>query len=157
MSRGSTSAFAEPQKVTSSGIKTLPEIGAACLSDSAAPCRCPKLALKLRKSEPACLRASTQRLHAHLVGKQRLSNRLQRPLPPPKLLRRSWICGRNTKWKNNYWINDRKEPYATSNLLTRHVLPRLGGIGINAITVEDIRDVLVPMWTTKYHCEKGVA
>lgn len=59
--------------------------------------------------------------------------------------------------ENNYWINDRKEPYATSNLLTRHVLPRLGGIGINAITVEDIRDVLVPMRTTKYHCEKGVA
>ena len=41
--------------------------------------------------------------------------------------------------ENNYWVNDRKEPYATSNLLARHVLPRLGDIGINAITVEDIR------------------
>ncbi len=51
--------------------------------------------------------------------------------------------------ENNYWVNDRKEPYATSNLLVRHVLPRLGDISINAITVEDIRDVLVPIWTTK--------
>lgn len=51
--------------------------------------------------------------------------------------------------ENNYWVNDRKEPYATSNLLARHVLPRLGDIGINAITVEDIRDVLAPIWTTK--------
>lgn len=51
--------------------------------------------------------------------------------------------------ENNYWVNDRKEPYATSNLLARHVLPRLGDIGINAISVEDIRDVLVPIWTTK--------
>ena len=51
--------------------------------------------------------------------------------------------------ENNYWINDRKEPYATSNLLARHVLPRLGDISINAISVEDIRDVLVPIWTTK--------
>ena len=51
--------------------------------------------------------------------------------------------------ENNYWVNDRKEPYATSNLLARHVLPRLGDISINAITVEDIRDVLVPIWTTK--------
>ena len=41
--------------------------------------------------------------------------------------------------ENNYWVNDPKEPYATSNLLARHVLPRLGDIGINAITVEDIR------------------
>ena len=31
--------------------------------------------------------------------------------------------------ENNYWVNDRKEPYATSNLLARHVLPRLGDIG----------------------------
>lgn len=51
--------------------------------------------------------------------------------------------------ENNYWVNDRREPYATSNLLARHVLPRLGDISINAITVEDIRDVLVPIWTTK--------
>ena len=51
--------------------------------------------------------------------------------------------------ENNYWVNDRKEPYATSNLLARHVLPRLGDISINAITVEDIRDVLVPIWTIK--------
>lgn len=51
--------------------------------------------------------------------------------------------------ENNYWVNDRKEPYATSNLLARHVLPRLGDIDINVITVEDIRDVLVPIWTTK--------
>lgn len=51
--------------------------------------------------------------------------------------------------ENNYWVNDRKEPYATSNLLARHVLPRLGDVGINTITVEDIRDVLVPIWTTK--------
>ena len=51
--------------------------------------------------------------------------------------------------ENNYWVNDRKEPYATSNLLARHVLPRLGDISINAITIEDIRDVLVPIWTTK--------
>ena len=51
--------------------------------------------------------------------------------------------------ENNYWVNDRKEPYATSNLLVRHVLPRLGHISINAIRVEDIRDVLVPIWTTK--------
>lgn len=29
------------------------------------------------------------------------------------------------------------------------MLPRLGDISINAITVEDIRDVLVPIWTTK--------
>lgn len=51
--------------------------------------------------------------------------------------------------ENNYWVNDRKEPYATSNLLVRHVLPCLGDISINAITVEDIRDVLVQIWTTK--------
>lgn len=51
--------------------------------------------------------------------------------------------------ENNYWVNDRKEPYATSNLLARHLLPRLGDISINAITIEDIRDVLVPIWTTK--------
>lgn len=51
--------------------------------------------------------------------------------------------------ENNYWVNDRKEPYATSNLLARHVLHRLGDISINAITVEDIRDVLVPIWTIK--------
>ena len=93
VSRGSTSAFAEPQKATSSGIKTHSASGAACLSDSVAPCRFPKLALKLRKSGRACLRASIQRPHAQLVGRQRLSNRLQRPLPPPKLSRRSWICG----------------------------------------------------------------
>lgn len=94
VSRGFTSAFAEPQKATSSGIKILSEIGAAYLSDSAAQCRCPKLALKLLKSEHVYLRASIQRPHAQLVGKQRRSNRLhQRPLPPPKLSRRSWICG----------------------------------------------------------------
>lgn len=51
--------------------------------------------------------------------------------------------------ETNYWVNDRKEPYATSNLLARHVLPHLGKVSINAITVEDIRDVLVPIWTTK--------
>lgn len=51
--------------------------------------------------------------------------------------------------ETNYWVNDRKEPYATSNLLARHVLPHLGKVSINTITVEDIRDVLVPIWTTK--------
>ena len=51
--------------------------------------------------------------------------------------------------ETNYWVNDRKEPYATSNLLARHVQPRLGDVSISAITVEDIRDVLVPIWTTK--------
>ena len=50
---------------------------------------------------------------------------------------------------NNYWVNDRKEPYTTPNHLARHVLPHLGDIGINAITDEDIRDVLVPICTMK--------
>ena len=98
-SRVSTSAFAAPQKATSSGIKILPEIGAACLSDSAAQCRCPKPALKLWKSERAFLRASTQHPHAQLVGRQRQNNRLQRQHPPPKPSGRSWICGWNTEWK----------------------------------------------------------
>lgn len=35
--------------------------------------------------------------------------------------------------ENNYWVNDRKEPYATSNLLARHVLPRLGSIGVRVL------------------------
>ena len=60
--------------------------------------------------------------------------------------------------ETNYWVNDRKEPYATSNLLARHVLPHLGKVSINAITVEDIRDVLVLIWTTKtITAKKGVA
>lgn len=70
----------------------------------------PPVSRHFRKSEPACLRASTQRLHAQLVGKQRLSNRLQRPLPPPKLLRRSWICGRNTEWKTTTGLTTGKNP-----------------------------------------------
>ena len=45
-----TFASEELQKATSSGIKILPEIGAACRSDSAAPCRCPKPAPRPRKS-----------------------------------------------------------------------------------------------------------
>lgn len=53
------------------------------------------------------------------------------------------------RMETKYWMNDRKEPYATSNFLARHVLPRLGNISINAITVGDIRDVLVPIWTTQ--------
>ena len=76
VSKVSTSAFAEPQKATSFGIKTLPEIGAACLSDSAALCRCPKPAPRPRKSVRAFQRASIQRPHAQLVGTQRRSNRL---------------------------------------------------------------------------------
>ena len=51
--------------------------------------------------------------------------------------------------ESNYWVNDQKEPYAITNLLARHVLPHLGNVSINAITVEDIRDVLVPIWTMK--------
>lgn len=58
----------------------------------------------------------------------------------------SWI---NYRIANKYWQNDQKEPYATSNLLARHVLPQLGNIDINKITIENIRDVLVPIWTTK--------
>lgn len=57
-----------------------------------------------------------------------------------------WIAYRV---ENKYWANDRKEPYVTTNLLARHVLPRLGHVGVNEITIEDIRDVLVPIWTTK--------
>lgn len=88
-----TFASEELQKATSSGIKILSEIGAACLSDSAAPCLCPKPAPRPRKSVLAFQRASIQRPHVQLVGMQRRSNRLQRPLPPPKLSRRSWIYG----------------------------------------------------------------
>lgn len=54
----------------------------------------------------------------------------------------SWI---NYRIANKYWQNDQKEPYATSNLLARHVLPQLGNIDINKITIENIRDVLVPI------------
>ena len=93
VSKVSTSAFAEPQKATSFGIKTLPEIGAACLSDFAAPCRCPKPAPRPRKSVLAFLKASTQRPQVQVVDKQRRSSHLQRPLLPAKLSRRSWICG----------------------------------------------------------------
>ncbi len=93
VSRVFTSAFAGPQKATSSGIKIPLEIGAACLSDFAAPCRCLKPAPRPRTSVRAFLRASIQHPHVQLVGMQRRNNRLQRPLPPPKLSRRSWIYG----------------------------------------------------------------
>ena len=71
-----TFASEELQKATSSGIKILPEIGVACLSDSAALCRCPKPASRPRKSVRAFQRASIQRPYAQLVGMQRRSNRL---------------------------------------------------------------------------------
>ena len=88
-----TSASEELQKATSFVVKTHSEIGAACLSGSAAPCRCLKLVLRLRKSGRAFLRASIQHPQAQFVNGQRRSIRLQRPLPLPKLSRRSWICG----------------------------------------------------------------
>lgn len=64
-----------------------------------------------------------------------------------------WVKHRT---ESNYWKNDKKEPAATINMLTRHALPLLKDVSVESITVEQIRDVVFPIWTTKTVTAKKV-
>ena len=64
-----------------------------------------------------------------------------------------WVRHRT---ESNYWKNDRKEPAATVNMLKRHALPVLQDVSVENITIEHVRDVILPIWTTKTVTAKKV-
>lgn len=49
--------------------------------------------------------------------------------------------------QNNFWKNNVKGESDTLSRLTNHVLPRIGDMAIEDIQTEDIRNLLVPIWS----------
>lgn len=49
--------------------------------------------------------------------------------------------------QNNFWKNNVKGEANTLSRLTNHVLPRIGDTAIEEIQTEDIRNLLVPIWS----------
>lgn len=49
--------------------------------------------------------------------------------------------------QNNFWKNNVKGESNTLSRLTNHVLPRIGDMAIEDIQTEDIRNLLVPIWS----------
>lgn len=60
---------------------------------------------------------------------------------------REWVKARV---RLNYWKNDDRGEARTLSILEMYVFPAIGSKDINKVTVDDVCNLLTPIWTTKY-------
>ena len=60
---------------------------------------------------------------------------------------REWVKDRV---RLNYWKNDDRGEARTLSILEMYVFPAIGSKDINKVTVDDVCNLLTPIWTTKY-------